>query len=287
MILFAADDFAPDEPEGTAKSEYMSGKDWRWIIGIIVVVAILLWPVYRIFDDQRKDYVCKTNIGNIAKALQSYATGNDDRFPPIYEIDALGNVSIGTTAAGEKGALVWMSPLGDHLKASSDLSCPAAEHGENTEVLLYGSGFERVVHLSYGMYAPMSSLPTGDVSKPDETILVAETSNRGAAASYDPVPILNADGSESPNGFCIGWNTSNFKFDKDTKSVTRLAFRGSASGDFRSADVTGRHNQGINAVTVDGNLIRLSPSGALVTHKPPNLDGIWQTPATFQGVWGQ
>ena len=287
MILFAADDFAPDEPEGSAKSEYMSGKDWRWIIGIIVVVGVSLWPVYRIFDDRRKDYVCKTNIGGIAKALQSYATGNDDRFPPLYEITSEGNVAVGTAQEGGEGSLVWLSPLGDHMRGGAEVSCPAAHEDEHTDVLLYGSGFERIVHLSYGMYATMSSLPTGDVTKPDETVLVAETSNQGAQGSYDPIPNLNLDGPASDNGFCIGWDNSNFMFDKDTVTVTRLAFRGTSTGDFRADEVQGRHNQGINAVTVDGNLIRLSPTGALVNHKPPYLDGLWQTPATFQGVWGQ
>ncbi|MBX3095636.1 MAG: hypothetical protein KF812_02120 [Fimbriimonadaceae bacterium] len=287
MILFAADDFAPDEPEGSAKSEYMSGKDWRWIIGIIVIVSIALWPVYRIFDDQRKDYVCKTNMGGIAKALQSYATGNDDRFPPLYEITPEGNVSVGSTKDGNSGALVWLSPLGDHLRESAEFSCPAAHADEHSDVLLFGSGFERVVPLTYGMYATMSALPTGDITKPDETVLIAETSNQGAQGSYDPVPNLNSEGPASDNGFCIGWDNSNFFFDKDTKTVTRLAFRGSAGGDFRGERVSGRHNQGINAVTVDGNLIRLAPSGAYVSHRPPYLEGLWETPATFQGVWGQ
>lgn len=287
MIWFATEGYAPDEPEGAGKSDYISKKDLKWILFIILAVGIILVPVWRVMDENNKRQVCSTSLKNIGAALLQYATNNNDRFPPAYVLDAEGNIETEPIKGeSERLPVVWASHLGDYIPKSVEFACRSSQHDEGAHVFMYSSTRSWSVHLTYGLYAPLSGLPVGDVINPDNTIMLAETSNQGAADSFDPQPILNANGKPTANGFLIGWDNGNFNFSRETKAVTRLAFRGTANGEFNNPEVRARHGQGLNAITADGGFTKLSAPDALVRHKPPYLDGLWQTPPTFNGVWG-
>jgi prepilin-type processing-associated H-X9-DG protein len=124
------------------------------------------------------------------------------------------------------------------------------------------------------------------ISDPARSVLIAETSNRGSRGTYDPHPLLGTDGKPAPyDGFVIGWDTGNSIDWYNTtlssdmpKSVTRLSFYDTASGDFHERRAS-RHDGGIHILFVDGHIETVPPTAAVVRYLDVggDLTGLWST----------
>lgn len=265
---------ADEEREDGPKNTYVSGRDIKWVVVALVILAVAFIPVYDILRKMRDSSVCLTQLSKISKGMTLYAAEHDDRFPPVVQV---GPGSPGAPAVQGGSVYSWVSLLyaGD---PEISFACPSAQEDENAsnQVNDKKKG-THIIKSSYGMYAPFGGVPVAGIERAEQTIIVAETSNFGSQTSYDPVKFTDPQNAPIPiDGFVIGWNNSNVEPGPTTHSVTRLAFRKSSDGDFREA--YGRHGNTINAITVDGGARKLVPSQANVQITAGQLKGLWGTP---------
>jgi hypothetical protein len=255
------------EDEAAARSSYLSFKDFRLIGLAIVVLIALLTPIYMMGKRMSEKAQCVNNFKAMFDAIGLYARDYDDGYPPLYRAD-----DQGLPSAGPKGmAYTWVSDIKPYMNTRATFRCPSAEESEVVYVEDPNDSSARVA-VTYGMYAPYGAAKSFTVPNPDTTILIAETSNLGSAASYDPHPI-----SGTGDGFFIAWSNGNGGPNSSTNAVTRLAFRGTADGDFR--DKAGRHDAESHALTATGRLLRLESVAGRVIRQDDVPGGYWAVPA--------
>ena len=285
LVILSTEDFAPDAPEGASRSEYINRKDLKWIIIILVALGVVLAPVYLTMRAQQQKQACAANLGQIYKGLFLYSQLNDDRLPPVYEMEANGTPRV--QDVGGKGAVIsWASHLGSHIPDRVRMSCPASTADENVPTLVYGrpGKDDAIEPVSYGMVVSLSSMPLNDLADQNGTLLITETANNGAQGSYNPQP-FRLDGKVVPyDGLAIGWNTSNSFPTPQTEWMTRLAFRNTSQGNF-GGQTLGRHNLVNNAIMADGSLRHISAPDAKVKIQRGRPSGIWNVEATFYPLY--
>jgi hypothetical protein len=258
------------EEEASAKSQYMSRKELR-IIGIgLVALAAICYPIYRVGIAKSEKAQCVGNFKAMQTALTLYIRDHDDGLPPVYRADEMR-----LPAIGENGLpYTWHSDLYPYMTRRASFACPSSSAEERFRVENPEDG-SQYLEASYGMYAAYSAEKFFNIELPDQTILLAETSNNGSASSYNPLPFRDKNGKPLPDGVTIGFNDDNFTPSRTTKRVTRLAFRETGKS---LKEASSRHDEGIHALTATGELRILRPEDSQVTTK----DGIprppWQSP---------
>lgn len=284
MILNAISN-EPDAPEGQPRNDLLSKKDIRNLGIALVFIVLLLLPVYLTLRKGRDKHLCVQNMKAIGQALQLYAIDNTDRLPPTYATNT------GREPALYNGIpLTWMTVIANRMSSKASFLCPSAQPDEQVKNVNPGlKSIEGPIVSSYGMYGAWSAFPRSYVSNPNESILVAETSNRGSGGTYNPLPFKSGDTPAPYDGFIIGLDTSNFtpaEGDNPTthngaKWATRLAFSGTAQGEFGSKGASGRHDTGIHALNNELQLIVLKPAQAKIQRigvsASSDIIGIWRT----------
>ncbi len=261
-----SDRYDPQAVEDSpAKSEYMTRKDAKWIALILGLGALAAYPIYLYANEQKNKAVCSSNMKAIYDAVAGYAADNDDHYPAIFQADGEGAPQVQASGAPE----TWATAVGGNVKSLDVFRCPGAEKGEAARSASPGAG---TMPITYGLYRDHALRAVNTVTSPDETILLAETSDLAALGTYDPKPYPR----ESGDAYVIGWDDSNERPSKATRSVTRLAFRNAGDGAF-GAKAEPRHSAGIHAITVSGNRILLKPSDSFVQWSIRNLVGRWRT----------
>jgi hypothetical protein len=277
--------YDPTAPEGasSAGSQYMSKKDVRNILLVIVVMLLALFPIYRMMEKNSEKTRCRQNIQAIFAALSQYATEYDERFPAIY---AMGGEN--EPLLDRKGMpFTWAGVISQYMNKRQSFLCPTAiadeaeavasmrKDGPEQELKKHPEGSEL---LTYGMYLAYNAFPITQVENPNNTVVVAETSNMGARGTFDPMPFKDSSGAVVPHdAFSIGWDNSNTAPTNTSTAVTRLAFYNAKGGEFKS-DGEARHDIGIHALTASGSLVILKPDSAFYNHTRP---GRWAVPATL------
>lgn len=251
-----SDPYDPQAPEDDkpGRSAYLSRKEVR-TIGIMLLVALtLLLPVYNVLKRRSEKALCSRNLNQISTALNLYLAEHDERFPPLY------STLPGTNKPGPVEGSQWVGTWGGDILSGmgnrATLTCPSAQPEEIVHVADPRQG-RKPLPMTYGMYAPYGAYPRSSVDNPDQVVLIAETSNRGARDTFDPLPFPGGD------AFVIGWDNDNFRPNAATKSVTRLAFPETKGGTFREGGLA-RHDEGIHALSATGSLMRLKPNQAQV-----------------------
>ena len=277
MILFATTPFDVDEPEGSAKSTYMSKKDVKWIALVVLALIGIMIPIYGQLKETRNQHLCYQNLTQISKAIGVYATQNDDRLPPAYVEE--GNAPM---VDSKNRPYTWESlVIGDMNTRSASFTCDTANSPEASEAQDPESS-KNSIFSDYGMYGVYGGAPISHISNPDEAVLIAETSNAGNGETYDPVFFTGKDGKPMRNdGFLIGFSDSNEAPSKNTTSVTRLAFPGSDGGKFE-AEGRSRHKDGIYVMSVSGSISLRKPPAAKIKMLPGgSIQGEWAIPPQF------
>ncbi len=268
----AYDPLAPEDgPPG--KSAYVTRKDVRVVGVALIVLAVMSYPVFRYLVRVSERARCTKNMHAIMVAMSAYADQNDDKFPPLFDPGPAGEPALQTSGA----PYTWASVIQEYMDPKADFVCPSAEPSELTRSQDSAS-VAKSFPLSYGMFAPMSTMARSLVEDPDDAVLFAETSNLGATGTYDPQPYFDSKGQRLPyDGMAIGWDNNNFLGNKQTKSVTRLAFPGTSTGVFLKSG-PGRHDEGSFEMTVTGHIRNAHPDTALVTRRYGDLYGQWPMP---------
>ena len=276
--------FDPSAPEGDVRvgSQYMSKKDLKTILVILVVLGIALIPVYKMLEKNSEKARCVTNLQAIAGAINIYAEQYEGRFPPAFAVDPANQGPL-LIDKSKSMAYSWATAISPFMKARASLTCPSATPEENLLVWShrpvdqnnledksrkFGQEFS-----SYGMYLAYSGFPVDQVADPNQTVIIAESSNMGARGSLDPVKYMDEHGNPIPfDGIGLGWDNSNTAPNRDTKSITRLAFY--ANGD-------ARHGQTIHALTASGALINLDQTTSVLINREGVIHGCWSVPASL------
>jgi hypothetical protein len=174
----------------------------------------------------------------------------------------------------------WASDVSEMMSPRASFKCPTATDAEVTWI----EGRERSIPLTYGMYAPYGGYLRNIVPNPDQTVLIAETTNFGALQTYDPVPFKTLEGDVVPfDGFVIGWDHSNREPSEHSKMVTRLAFPNTKDGAF-TKDGPARHDGGIHALSASGAMLPLlKPSSARIAIRKGLPGGLWEAPPFSAG----
>ena len=180
------------EGEKPVGHQYVSVKDLRvWGIGLLVL-SVPMYFVYKVLEGNSERHRCITNMSGVFSAINLYAEQHDNRFPPLARTQPDGV----TPQLSENGeAYTWISDVQPFLTKRASFVCPTATAPE--AVPNEGEG-GKTLPSTYGMYAPYAGILTSLVEAPDQIILVAETSNHGAKATYDPVPF----GARHPRRLC-------------------------------------------------------------------------------------
>ena len=267
MILVPLHTLADDEDlsrERKVRGRHVSKRDFIIVVIVLAAVSIVAKPACDDNVHKAEDAACRQNVKAIGQAVALYCEQSDGRLPPTHNI-----ASGGRAGVADGYAVTWATKIKPQLSTRQSFLCRSANPEETVESLA-GVANEKSFLLSYGMYRGLSTVPLNQIPDPDATIFAAETSNNGAEGSFDPKPF----GSGKPDGFLIGWDDANLEFSKLSKWASRLAFRGASIG-YGSAGVTGRHNDHINAVTVNGAYRALHPADAKIEHSDARLKGLW------------
>lgn len=267
--------YDPDAPEGAKPrgDSYVSRKDIKWIVLIVVVLGIVFYPVYDLMRKDSEKKQCGSNIQQIAKAITQYAALNDDRFPPLYD-----EVEPGLPRLVDGHPYIWASLVGTYMSSRAGFGCPAATPEEHCR--FHSNESKQPVMLAYGMFLAAAARPDYQIPAKETLVLLAETNNHGAGSSYNPVPFQYEDGSIlKDDGFVVGFdNKPNGNYDTSvaTRFVTRLAFRNTSGGDFSNSKVVPRHSNGIHVIYADGHQGYLTPGEAMVTMQGERSIGAWR-----------
>ena len=284
----------------------MTKKDLRTMLIGLAVFLILLYPVYRYMLKDSERSRCTQNIKAINEAMSLYAQEHDGRYPPVCRGDVTDQGLVPTLGASTGRVYTWASDVANYMSARASFLCPSADPNEIVQVEDPRTN-AATIPLSYGMYAPYSGYLTTTVENPDQTIIIAETSNLGTNQTFDPCPYLKpvpgkngfgveppcgqGSGTKLPDAFVINWSDSNEQptmsvFGKDGKleqmgsrTVTRLAFTGSQNGVFNK-DTGSRHGAFIHGLSATGERINLTPEMAdFYSTNGRRLNPAWTVPA--------
>lgn len=238
--------YDPNAVEGdrSGGAQYVTRKDFKTVAIVLVVLCVLFYPIYRELQGNSERTRCKANIRAISNAVSQYAEQHDNRYPPVFR----------PAEDGERPALTendlpytWVSDVAPYMNARQSFLCPTATDKESVANESIVAGLKSSPS-TYGMYLPYGGLLTSLVESPEQTIIIAETSDRGAEKSFDPVPYA-----DRPDGFAIAWSNTNTLPDKKTTAVSRLAF---------PDETDSRHGKSIYALSASGELVQLHPDDA-------------------------
>lgn len=243
------ENFAPNEPEGTRKSNLVTKKEFRLMLLGFGAIFLALIPIYyRARKDSYRE-ICSQNMKAIAAAIDAYCNDQEGYYPLPFYVAADGAPQM------EDGNVIsWVSLVKPYMNSRKSFVCPAAEPDEIVKNFV-GQG--KVVESSYGVVAGvfvqvtddgrMVTIRKDEVADPSNVAMLTETSNRGSQQSFDPLPFEDGQAKTQPwSGFLVGYEMDNLSPDvQDGKDVirsnfvTRLAFRGTDKGSFEKAE--GRH----------------------------------------------
>ncbi|RYG17531.1 hypothetical protein EON82_23750, partial [bacterium] len=197
--------FDPNAVEGErpSGSQYIQLKDLRiWAIAL-GLLSIPCYFVYKVLEGNSERHRCISNLGAIYSAVNLYAEQHDNRFPPMARTES---DFVTPTPSPQGHPYTWVSDVSAFMNTRQNFVCPTAE---DAEVVRNESpeSTKKTVNSAYGMYIPYGGILTSLVESPDDVVLIAETSNRGAKDTFDPMPYR----SSLPDGFTIGWSDSNAK----------------------------------------------------------------------------
>lgn len=266
--------YDPTAPDGDANrgSSYISKRDIKVIGVVLVILGVALYPIYKNMERSSQSARCAQNMKSISTAINEYATLHDDRFPPIMRTLTNGSPDLGQTGM----PYTWASDIDEHMSPRANFLCPTAS---SDEIVKVEGPHNKVIPLTYGMYAPYGGYLRSIIDSPDETVIVAESSNNGAGTTFDPVKFTDND--EKPmsvDGFVLGWDDSNLTPSEKSNKITRLAFPETADGEFKQ-DGHSRHDLGIHAISASGAALPLlKPRDAVVTKKFGLPGGRWAVP---------
>lgn len=246
--------FDPDAVDDRpARSSHISSREVKILGAVILVFALLSWPIYSALKEDSQKYQCGRNFGDMFKATGLYMADWNDRFPPAFATASDPEVPL-LDASGRP--FTWGSLIQRYARRADMLACPSAEPEEAVKTQDPGSS-ARDLRTTYGLYVGIAGQPVAILKNPSTTVVISETSNLGAGQTFDPVPLKTIEGRPAPDGFLIGYSNGNLEPDASTFAVTRLAYGRTKDGRF-TADLPARHRSVNHYLFADGSVALLN-----------------------------
>lgn len=274
-MILTTDPYDPHEDRPRSSGSHLSKKELKNLAIGFVVFLIVVWPLWSLMKGNSDRALCQKNFQAMSVAMGAYLAIHDERFPPLFATD-----SNDAPLLDDKGRpFTWCSLLQPYMSERANFVCPAASEEEAVQGQAGTSS--ATLASTYGMFVPYGGYFKDTITNLDQIVLIAETSNHGAADSYNPQPFIGADGKPvTQDGFVIGFDDDNWVPSADSQSVTRLAFPGTSEGKFEK-DGPRRHRSGIIVLFGDGRtgkLKSMTPDGAQLKRLGPNIVGAWTVP---------
>lgn len=268
-MILTTDSYDPAEER--PRASHITKKDLRVLAVVLVVIAVLLYPIYKAMLGQSEKHLCKQNFKGISNAITLYAMSNDDKLPPAYV--APDGVSPLLDSKGRP--FTWVSLVSEYMSGRSNFECRSASSAENT-VHQHQTDSSKSITCSYGYYLPRAGASTYAFRDISQAVLVTETSNRGSNDTFDPIPLLDINGQPAPDAYVVGFDDSNTGPTNKSASVTRLAFKGTSGGIFSPTGPT-RHEGGNFFLFADGHAATHGPGNAKLRRLGAQIEGFWAT----------
>jgi len=225
------------------------------VIAIIAILAAILFPVFAQAREKARSSTCLSNQKQIGLAFGMYAQDYDETFPNAVLVD--------------KGTGVeswWEDLVRPYIKANNVggiLTCPSAST----------SGF------AYGMNNAVGNQALAFISKPAETVIIADAAQGNAAPLIDPV---SKQGRAHPffaytlTGQQALWNPAPKNFTGSGDPNASLVVDGQPDEDTNKAGqlMRYRHNEGANHAFADGH----------TKYVRKGADKLFQWAPAFQGL---
>ncbi len=264
------DKYDANETDGRPRLKYVNRTQVILTLCVTALILVFCIPIFNRMMDDRNKHVCKNNLGNISKAMLLYAEENTGRFPPTHATGfewSPKNYVQSTAAYKGDRVLTWLTLIAGYLKdPAAETHCPSASGDESCPT---EGPNGQTIFTTYGMFGPMAAVAMTNLENAGSAVLISETANKGARNTYDPLPFKDADGKPLPDGFQIGYDTSNFdpidemNVLEKAKFATRLAFPDTAQKSFVKTGPA-RHPGGIHFIYADGHIKTYGPIAAEV-----------------------
>jgi prepilin-type N-terminal cleavage/methylation domain-containing protein/prepilin-type processing-associated H-X9-DG protein len=185
------------------------------VIGIIAILAAILFPVFGRARENARRSTCLSNMKQILLASTQYTQDSDELYPPSYT-----NIS---------GKWVGFTQLYQpYLKSTQLFQCPSDSKTDRPALIDWtpaaGTGFVPSFHTSYlvndKLGKPSAPVALSVVVSPSTVIYMAEGSKRATSSAsgtdcsglaYGGRPYIGDDSLEKPDGFLLvdPWPGSN------------------------------------------------------------------------------
>jgi prepilin-type processing-associated H-X9-DG protein len=267
-----SDPYDPQAPDERHQSnQYISRKDVRIVAIVLLVLAIIGWPVYIYMLKGVNTSLCAKNMRKIGSALQQYISDNDDHMPYAYETTDFFSTDIKLHGGY---ANTWQFQINQYTNDWKIFKCPGADEAENSRI----SNTSSVEESSYGMLNAYSGALFSGIAYPNQKIVIGETAKSGVNGTVDPLPLLAGGKPLADDGPVIGFDNDQDHPNSATKNATRLAFPDSVKTGFDTGTAT-RHPGGIHFLFADGSMHVLKGSAGRVN--PSSVgSGLWS-----YGLW--
>ncbi len=109
------------------------------VIGIIALLAALLFPVFNSARGAARRSACQSNLRQLLLAASLYATDHDDLWPRqslqlMKSFEAALDAEPAPHLVGDIAGLLWISQLQPYLRSAPILTCPSAKPSATTYV---------------------------------------------------------------------------------------------------------------------------------------------------------
>ena len=214
------------------------------VIAIIAILAAILFPVFAQAREKARQTACLSNTKQIGTALLMYMQDSDETYPKHYDciVAKIDNITLQTPNDSTCPHDTWATMIEPYLKNKDVFSCPSRSdilysYSRNATTRALSGSYTIMAYginywlSSYYWPAEQPGLTFANISRPADTVWIAETGNgkdqpgSGAFLFYP-----------SYYGGKIARTSTAYGF--DVKGVP--------------ARLTNRHNDGMNVVWCDG-----------------------------------
>lgn len=105
------------------------------VIGIIAVLAAILFPVFGQAREMARGTACLSNIKNIGAATMMYAQDYDENLVPWRNCPVQTHDGVTACSIDDQVASLWTSTIQPYLKNSQVLFCPSYSEKETTKAM--------------------------------------------------------------------------------------------------------------------------------------------------------
>jgi prepilin-type N-terminal cleavage/methylation domain-containing protein len=138
------------------------------VIGILAILAAILFPVFLRAKEAAKASSCASNIRNLALAVELYQIDHDGRFPLAAYADG-------------PGFLLWHDMTDPYLNNKQVWHCPSSDvsktdaSGAITSHYGYNALYLTTIALDFSNAQRHTAFQTSDIANPSETVLFIES----------------------------------------------------------------------------------------------------------------